>query len=105
MLAATSCRKAVLKAAASSKVSGGTSRVLVRPGIDAFAITATPQDGSGASPARNRFFFWGTFEGPAGRKVRNDDAQLQLCRRTFHGGRHRGCPSHRLTSFGGRRVS
>src|SRR5579871_642131 len=44
MLAATSCRNAVLNAAASSKVSGGTSRVLVLPGSEAFAITAMPQD-------------------------------------------------------------
>src|SRR5215471_3956948 len=45
MFAATSLRKAVLNAAASSKVSGGTSRVLVFPGSEAFAITAMPQDG------------------------------------------------------------
>src|SRR5215470_9941868 len=44
MFAATSLRKAVLNAAASSKVSGGTSRVLVLPGSEAFAITAMPQD-------------------------------------------------------------
>ncbi len=53
ILAATSCRKAVLKAAASSKLKGGTNRVLVRPGTDAFAITAIPQDDSNASPLRN----------------------------------------------------
>src|SRR5437899_12908597 len=53
MLAATSCRNAVLKAAASSKVRGGASRVLVRPGNDAFAITATPHDDKGASPKGN----------------------------------------------------
>src|SRR5215469_576624 len=45
MFAATSLRKAVLNAAASSRVSGGTSRVLVFPGSEAFAITAMPQDG------------------------------------------------------------
>src|SRR5271169_6462808 len=43
-LSATSWRKAVLSAAASSKVSGGTRRVLARPGADAFAIKAMPQD-------------------------------------------------------------
>ena len=35
-------RNAVLYCAASSNVSGGTSLVFVRPGIDAFAITAIP---------------------------------------------------------------
>src|SRR5262245_36072468 len=45
MLSATSRRKAVLQAAASSKVSGGTRRVLVRPGAEALAITAIPQAG------------------------------------------------------------
>ena len=40
-----SFRKAVLKLAASSKVSGGHSRVFERPGLDAFAMTATPQNG------------------------------------------------------------
>src|SRR5215470_8737543 len=45
MFAATSLRKAVLKAAASANVSGGTSRVLVFPGSEAFAITAMPQEG------------------------------------------------------------
>src|SRR6478672_11504800 len=44
MLALISCRNAVLKAAASWPVSGGTSRVLVRPGADAFAITAMPHE-------------------------------------------------------------
>jgi hypothetical protein len=44
MLALISCRNAVLKAAASWPVSGGTSRVLVRPGADAFAMTAMPHD-------------------------------------------------------------
>ena len=39
----TSLRKTVLRAAASSKVSGGTRRVLVRPGTEAFAMTAMPQ--------------------------------------------------------------
>ena len=42
-LSATSRRKLVLRLAASSAVSGGTSRVLARPGIDAFAITAIAQ--------------------------------------------------------------
>src|SRR5208337_2305303 len=42
---AMSLRNAVLKLAASSKVSGGQSLVFVRPGCDAFAITATPQNG------------------------------------------------------------
>src|SRR5262249_34793321 len=41
--AARSCRNAVLNEPASSTRSGGTSRVLVRPGFDAFAITAMPQ--------------------------------------------------------------
>src|SRR5262245_2313193 len=45
MLSAMSPRNAVLQRAASSKVSGGTRRVLVRPGIEAFAITAIPQVG------------------------------------------------------------
>ena len=38
-----SCRNAVLSAAASSKVSGGTKRVLVRPGAEALAMMAMPQ--------------------------------------------------------------
>jgi hypothetical protein len=38
-----SCRNAVLSAAASSKLSGGTSRVLVRPGAEALAMIAMPQ--------------------------------------------------------------
>jgi hypothetical protein len=38
-----SCRNAVLRAAASADVSGGVSLVFVRPGADAFAITATAQ--------------------------------------------------------------
>ena len=42
-LSAMSCRKTVLSAAACSKVSGGTSRVLVRPGADALAMMAMPQ--------------------------------------------------------------
>src|ERR1700733_599755 len=42
-LSATSRRNAVLSAAASSKVSGGTRRVLARPGADAFAMKAMPQ--------------------------------------------------------------
>jgi hypothetical protein len=43
---AMSFKKAVLKFAASSKVRGGQSRVFVRPGCDAFAMTATPQNAS-----------------------------------------------------------
>src|SRR5215472_2401918 len=43
MLSAISRRNAVLHCAASSNVRGGTKRVLVRPAIDALAITATPQ--------------------------------------------------------------
>src|SRR5271154_269193 len=42
-LSATSWRKAVLRAAASSNVSGGTRRVLARPGAEAFAMKAMPQ--------------------------------------------------------------
>ena len=42
-LSATSRRKLVLRLAASSGVSGGTRRVLARPGIEAFAITAMAQ--------------------------------------------------------------
>lgn len=38
-----SCRNAVLIAAASSKVSGGTKRVFVRPGAEALAMMAMPQ--------------------------------------------------------------
>src|SRR5580704_566396 len=77
MLAATSCKKAVLKAAASAKLKGGTSRVLVRPGIEAFAITATPHDGSGASPngaapERNGLFMSAAFA-CCGRKGRRDE--------------------------------
>src|SRR6516225_4754552 len=45
MLSAISRRNAVLHCAASSNVSGGTKRVLVRPAIDALAITAIPQVG------------------------------------------------------------
>src|SRR5262245_19448496 len=41
-----SCRKAVLSAAACSKVSGGTSRVLVRPGTEALAMMAIPHEPS-----------------------------------------------------------
>src|SRR5262249_56403723 len=48
MLSATSRRNAVLHCAASSNVSGGTKRVLVRPAIDALAITAIPQVGIAA---------------------------------------------------------
>ena len=44
MLVLMSCRNAVLNAAASRPVSGGTSRVLVRPGADAFAMTAMPHE-------------------------------------------------------------
>ena len=43
-LSAMSRRKVVLQAAASSSVKGGDSRVLARPGSDAFAITAMPQE-------------------------------------------------------------
>src|SRR5687768_11951945 len=43
-LADTSLRKAVLNAAASAAVSGGVRRVLVRPGTEALAITAIPQE-------------------------------------------------------------
>src|SRR5215470_2505541 len=43
ILSATSRRKAVLNCAASSEVSGGTSLVLLRPGIEAFAMTAMAQ--------------------------------------------------------------
>ena len=45
-----SWRKAVLSAAACSKVSGGTSRVLVRPGAEALAMMAMPHDPSGRRP-------------------------------------------------------
>ena len=38
-----SWRKTVFSAAASSKVSGGTKRVLVRPGAEALAMMAMPQ--------------------------------------------------------------
>src|SRR5262249_27085976 len=47
-----SLRKAVLNAAASRYVSGGTRRVLVRPSADALAITAIPHLASGAPPGR-----------------------------------------------------
>jgi hypothetical protein len=43
MLLPTSSRKAVLHRAASSKVRGGTKRVLLRPAIEAFAMTPIPQ--------------------------------------------------------------
>src|SRR5262245_56444639 len=43
MLSAASRKKAVLRAAASPLVSGGTRRVLVLPGFDALAITASAQ--------------------------------------------------------------
>src|SRR6516165_1377380 len=43
MLSAISRRNAVLHCAASSNVRGGTKRVLLRPAIDALAITAIPQ--------------------------------------------------------------
>src|SRR5215831_5198100 len=46
MLSAISRRNAVLHCAASSNVSGGTKRVLLRPAIDALAITAIPQAGT-----------------------------------------------------------
>jgi hypothetical protein len=42
--AAASFKKAVLNAAASSNVRGGQSRVFARPGKEAFAITAMPQN-------------------------------------------------------------
>src|SRR5262245_7118543 len=42
-LSTTSRRKLVLRLAACSGVSGGTRRVLVRPAIEAFAITAMAQ--------------------------------------------------------------
>src|SRR6266481_6436548 len=48
MLSAISRRNAVLHCAASSNVRGGTKRLLVRPGIDALAITAIPQVGTAA---------------------------------------------------------
>jgi hypothetical protein len=44
----------VLSAAACSKVSGGTSRVFVRPGVDAFAMIAMPQRAT-AGLSLNRF--------------------------------------------------
>src|SRR6516164_4904991 len=43
MFCATSFRKAVLNAAASEYVSGGTRRVLVDPAAEALAMTAIPQ--------------------------------------------------------------
>src|SRR5688572_14600054 len=43
MFSAISRRNTLLHAAASSNVSGGTSLVLVRPGWEAFAMTAMPQ--------------------------------------------------------------
>src|SRR5262249_60975664 len=46
MLSAISRRNAVLHCAACSKVRGGTRRVLLRPAIDALAITAIPQVGT-----------------------------------------------------------
>src|SRR5215813_2685783 len=46
MLSAISRRNAVLHCAACSNVRGGTRRVLVRPAIDALAITAIPQVGT-----------------------------------------------------------
>src|SRR5215471_10765613 len=46
MLSAISRRNAVLHCAACSNVRGGTKRVLVRPAIDALAITAIPQVGT-----------------------------------------------------------
>src|SRR6516162_5830141 len=52
MLVAASCRKAVLNAQASAAVSGGTSRVLLRPGMEALAITATPQERGGGAARR-----------------------------------------------------
>src|SRR6185437_6959855 len=45
MFAAASCRKAVLSAAACSKLSGGQRRVFARPAIDALAMMAMPQPG------------------------------------------------------------
>src|SRR5262249_59431269 len=48
MLSAISRRNAVLHCAACSNVRGGTKRVLVRPAIDALAITAIPQVGTAA---------------------------------------------------------
>src|SRR5258708_33560998 len=73
MLADIACRKAVLKAAVSSKLKGGTSRVLVRPGLEVLAITATPHDGSGAS-MRNGLFMSGTFACLVREGRRNEDA-------------------------------
>src|SRR5215469_13658295 len=61
MLAAMSCRKAVLKAQASALVKGGTSRVLVRPGKEALAITAIPQERSRASARRKGLVISATF--------------------------------------------
>src|SRR6516162_5530883 len=46
MLSAISRRNAVLHCAACSNVRGGTRRVLLRPAIDALAITAIPQVGT-----------------------------------------------------------
>src|SRR5262245_30730030 len=43
MLSAASCKNTVLSLAASSSLSGGTSRVFVLPGIDALAMTAIAQ--------------------------------------------------------------
>src|SRR6516225_1128189 len=45
-VSAASRRNAVFNRAASSGLSGGTSRVLTRPGIDALAITATAHVGA-----------------------------------------------------------
>src|SRR5271170_1988029 len=42
-LSATSCKKAVFSAAASSNDRGGTRRVLARPGAEALAMKAMPQ--------------------------------------------------------------
>src|SRR6185295_8132680 len=81
-LAATSCRNAVLNAAASSKVSGGTSRVFVRPGAEAFAITAMPQEGGlGALPEHLRFILpspsqWMDLQGPS---LSRHKANLRRC--------------------------
>src|SRR5712691_11629186 len=52
MLSAISRRNAVLNCPASSNDSGGTRRVLVLPGADAFAITAIPQAGIVVRSAR-----------------------------------------------------
>jgi hypothetical protein len=55
MFAATSLRQQVLSSAASSRVKGGTRRVLTVPATDALAIIATAQRSSGkAAPLSRR---------------------------------------------------